>query len=272
MLRSFGWIVVAAALCAGCAAQPVNPSFPVTSDEAKQALREMANQPKKLERPLVVVGGYLDPNVSPTFLKGKLCQATGDDRVVRVAVGFSGSFEECREMVIAAVDEAYPSDDPVWTTEVDVIGASLGGLVARYAAAPSRDGNRPRRLKIARLFTIASPHSGAALAKAISLTHFQAEMRPGSDFLKYLAEYDAEAGYELFAYTRLNDKLVGEEYTAPPGQNPLWVATPPFQAGHGNAWHDPRIIADIARHLRGEQPFSTKPATPLPDAFRPKGL
>jgi pimeloyl-ACP methyl ester carboxylesterase len=265
MLRLLATVLLAALLTAGCAARPVNPSFAVTADEARQAMRDMAARPRQLDRPVVVIGGYLDPNVSPTYLKAQVRKLTGDGRVIGVMVGFSSSFEECRQKVIEAVDAAWPSADPDWTTEVDVIGASLGGLVGRYAAAPCRDAAHPRRLKIARLFTIASPHSGAVLAKTATLSDFQSDMRPESSFTRYLAEQDGDARYELFPYARLNDKLVGERYTAPPGQTPLWLPTPPFESGHGGAWHDPRILADIGRRLRGETPFSTKPATPLPE-------
>jgi hypothetical protein len=264
MNRQLAWVMLAGLLAAGCAARPVNPSFSLTTTRAKQAMREMSAQPVPLQRPVVVVGGYLDPNIAPTYLKSQIRCLTGDQRVIRVAVGFSGSFEECRRLVINAVDEACPTADPLWTAEVDVVGASLGGLVARYAAAPSRDEQHPRRLKIARLFTIASPHSGAALANVATLTGFQAEMRPGSDFIQYLAAHDADADYELYPYARLNDLLVGEQYATPPGHLPLWLPTPPFEMGHGGAWHDARIIADIARRLRGEAPFSTMPRSPLP--------
>ena len=33
----------------------------------------------------------------------------------------------------------------------------------------------------------------------------------------------------------------------------------------GTGFDDPRIMADIARRLRGEAPFSTLPAAPLPN-------
>ncbi len=244
--------------------KPVNSSFPVTSKDARRALKDMSARPAQLQRPLVIIGGYMDPNVSPTCLRLAFKKHTGDQRIIGVPVGLYDSFEDCRRKVIAAVDKAFPSTDPQWTTEVDVIGASLGGLVARYAAAPCRDADHPRRLHIARLFTIASPHSGAKLAKLAALNQIQADMRPGSEFLHYLAQCDVSAGYELYPYARLKDNLVGEQYASPPGVNPLWLPTGLFEGGHSGAWHDPRILADIARRLRGEPPFSTTPASPLP--------
>jgi hypothetical protein len=213
----------------------------------------------------VLIGGIYDPNVSPVVYRYVLGRAFDDDRVVGVAVGFERDFEACRRKVIEAVDRAFPSDDRLFTTEVDVIGASLGGLVGRYCAAPSRDGERPRRLKVRRMFTIASPHQGAILAKVGQLYPLHEELRPGSAFIQYVASHDKEAGYELYAYARLCDRVVGEELSAPAGVTPLWLAPPVFETGHSGAWLDPRILADIVLRLRGEKAFSTVPGERLPE-------
>ena len=65
-------------------------------------------------------------------------------------------------------------------------------------------------------------------------------------------------------YSRLDDFIVGVENTSPPGKSPWWVANPPFSLAHVASCKDPRIIADIARRVRGEAPFATLPASPLP--------
>lgn len=243
----------------GCAAGPLNPDFAVTSGEARAALIAMEDAPRRLERPLVIIGGYLDPNVSNSHLVRRIREMTGDDRIISVVIGFCGTFDECREKVIEAVDAAFPNSDPERTTEVDVIGASLGGLVARYAAAPSLDERKPRRLNVARLFSISSPHRGARIA-VLALNDFQADMRPGSAFLQYLDGQDESAGYEVYPYVCLGDWIVGEEHAAPPGITPIWLTGSPwhFMDGHRGSWHDPRIIADIGRRLRGEEAFSER--------------
>src|SRR5438309_438158 len=166
---ALGFIATALLLLAhaGCAAQPANPSFPITYDDADKAIDEMRAHPKPLTRPLVVIGGFLDPNVSPPLFAHRFRTLTGEGTIVPVSVGLCGSFDECRQKVIDAVDRACPTGDPSFTTEVDVVGASLGGLVGRYAAAPSRDPAHPRRLTVARLFTISSPHAGATLAEHV---------------------------------------------------------------------------------------------------------
>src|SRR5438132_3580705 len=132
------FVSLVTALLAGCAAGPDNPSFPVTSAQAKQSIQAMRRDRKPLPRPLVVVGGFFDPNISTPFIARFFAGVTRDTRVVAVPLGWCGSFEQCRDEIIAAVDKACPSSDPQWTTEVDVVGLSLGGLAARYAACPER--------------------------------------------------------------------------------------------------------------------------------------
>ena len=253
-------------LLAACATHPENPSFAVTVEAADAAIKEMRAAPKQLERPLLIIGGFWDPNFSPPLFRNHFKKlAGGDDRmIVTVSIGFCGSFAECRKRVIDAVEAKFPSDDPNWTNEVDVIGASLGGLTARYAAAPPDDPKAGKRLKVKRLFSISSPHSGSMLANLIALTSFHRDMRPQSAFLKKLAEHDHDAGYELYPYVWLGDGIVGPKYAAPPGMNPLWLPALPLRPTHGGAMIDSRILADIGRRLRGEEGFAKVPGAPLP--------
>jgi pimeloyl-ACP methyl ester carboxylesterase len=247
-----------------CSAGPNNPSFPVTFSEASQAVAQMRSDPRPLPRPLVIIGGFWDPNVSPPLFKNWFKGVTSDGQIITISVGLCGSFEECRRRVIEAVDAACPTADPDFTAEVDVVGASLGGLVARHAAAPSDDPTHPRRLRIARLFTISTPHSGARLAQLVSLTDYHRDMRPNSLFLQRLAAFDAAVTYELYPYVRLSDEIVGARHAAPPGKQPFWLPNPPLKIPHLGAMMDVRILADIARRLRGETPFTHFPPTPLP--------
>jgi hypothetical protein len=249
----------------GCAStKMVNPSFRITQANAEQAVNEMRANPKALVRPLVVVGGFMDPNISPPLFTGYFQRVTGDERIVPVSIGLCTSFDQCRQRIIAAVDAAFPSDDPRWTTEVDVVGASLGGLAARYAAAPSNDPTKLRRLRISRLFTISSPHIGAALAAKVRLIDFHRDMRPGSDFLSRVGAADTQADYLLYPYVMLGDEIVGEHFTAPLGVNPFWLPKPWLISPHFAAMIDARILGDISRRLRSEEPFTREPATELP--------
>jgi hypothetical protein len=250
----------------GCAATPVNPSFPITAAQARQAIEQMRADPRPLHRPVVLIGGFLDPNIAPIIYRYFFASVTINAKLIPVSIGFCNSFAECRQKVVAAVDSACPSADPVWTTEVDVVGASLGGLVARFAAAPSPDAAHPRRLRIARLFSISSPHSGSELAESFAITDFHREIRPHSAFLNQLASEDSQARYVLYPYVLLNDTIIDDRYATPPGQTPFWLANNSLLPAHDAAMFDGRILADIARRLRDQPAFSRYPAAPLPRA------
>ena len=251
----------------GCAAPPTNPSFAVSVYDAQRELSEMRSQPKPLQRPLVILSGFADPGFASNNLRSEFRKVTGDDRVIGVSFLFCGDFDDCRRRVIEAVDKAFPGDDPEWTTEVDVVGVSMGGLVGRYAAVASNDPAQSRRLRIARLFTISTPHRGAAWAVLPALNRMHRAMRPDSSFLRGLAEAEAEGGdYEIYPYVRLGDAIVGATNAAPHGRSPWWVPGEALQDAHLMASLDARIVADVARRLRGEPPFTTDPPQPLPSA------
>ena len=256
-------IILSTLSLAGCAMDSsVNPSLPVSCSDAKAALRDMRDRPRPYERPLIVAGGIHDPGFVASRLAATLQRLSTQRRQVRSVSFFkldTGTFEGCREHLIKSVERAFPSPDPRQTVEVDVVGFSMGGIVARYAASGRDDGGK--RLKIRRLFTISAPHRGARLAKLPTWDKRKIDMRPGSEFL---AALDAPGDYELLAYTRLGDLIVGARNAAPPGQRAWWVANPPLSFAHLGAANDPRIIADIARRLRGEEPISTSPPSPLP--------
>lgn len=257
-------LVLVSLLCGGCKSPDpdVNPSFPTTLTEARDDLRRMADAPPSTPslRPVVVVGGYADPGIGPNRMRSSLERLLGPDtQVIAVDVGFAMSMESARQRVMAAVAAAFPSDDESSTIEVDVVAISMGGLVARSAAMP-REGER--RLHIARLFTVSTPHRGARLAAVPTLEPRVYDMRAGSDFLNGL---DAQTrDYEIVPYARLGDMIVGEANAAPTGMTPWWVKPPGLQASHLWASADPRILADIARRLRGEEPLTHEPAASLP--------
>lgn len=288
---------------AGCSADdPLNPSFPLKVAEARDEVCEMEASPKPLERPVVILAGLLDPGFMPWRLGNRLRDVVSNgDQVLGLHFFWHGDFESARAHVIAEVDRAFPSDDPEWTTEVDVIGSSMGGLVARYAALPPRglnEGDRDddaeqrlvaaqsgaqldaqraavgrrnppakpvRKLRIARLFTLSAPHQGAKMAWVPVYDPRIQDMRKGSPFIAGLNAALPDARYEMFCYVRLHDATVGEENAAPPGRIAWWVQNIPLTSSHVSVYRDPRIFADIARRLRGEQPYTTEPPAPLPE-------
>jgi hypothetical protein len=259
MIRNVAALIGMILLCGGCAGtpqkQPVEPTIPLTTAEAREALDDVALHRKPLDRPLVILGGYLDPGLGGAAVSSIVRQHIRDDRVITISFVFCTSFQECRKRVITEVDRAFPSKDPNATTEVDVIGLSMGGLVGRYSAAPEPG---KRRLNVRRLFTVSSPHQGALRAVAMpAITQMQVDMRPGSPFLSKLAALDGRAHYEICPYSRADDTVVGAQYAAPPGRKPWCVPNEPFQPAHVGAATDPRILADVMRRLRDEKPYAT---------------
>lgn len=267
--RPLRWIAVSAllSLACGCRARgPVNPSLPITIDDAEIAFEEMEVDPKPLERPLIVLGGFIDPGLGPWWVGRRFRRLVSDpERIIGITYATCCTMEECRERTIAEVEAAFPSDDPDWTTEVDVIALSLGGLIARDACAPARPpSSGRRRLRAARVFTLSSPHRGASRA-GIPLIHpLQTDLRYGSELVRRLDNVYRTASYELFAYVRLNDGWVGAENAAPFGETPWWLSNGLFNSAHDMGCIDVRAHADIARRLRGEAPYATRPPAAIP--------
>ena len=252
-------IVTISVTLVGCNCGKTNPSFPLTVGEARAELAAISDDPMPLERPLVCITGWLDLGAKKTLDK-HFARAIDDDRLLVIRVDDTSTMQSARERVMDAAMQRFPSDDPRWTTEVDVIGFSMGGLVARSCGDPATG---DRHLRIVRLFTVSAPHLGATMAGGAVFSAQSRDMIPGSKFLTYLNN-EVEIDYELVPYTRLCDTVVNEKNTAPPGYTPWWVSTLAFQDSHVDAIGDPRILTDITLRLRGETPATISPPTPLP--------
>jgi pimeloyl-ACP methyl ester carboxylesterase len=259
-------VVAALVALAGCGttAAVSNPAFPVTIAQAQADLDRMAQDPRPVKRPLLILGGFGDPGIGGWVVGSELGKYLPENAtILSVSFTFCHTFEACRQKVVEAVDEALPTNDPTQTVEVDVIGLSMGGLVGRYAAASTGQ----RRLRIHTLYTAASPHTGALRAERWpQLLEMQTDMTPGSEFYRALeaAEHTDGPWYELVPYVRLGDNVVGPQYAAPPGRIPWWIPGRPGDLGHVGTLNDPRILADVLRRLRGEQPWTVDPPAALP--------
>jgi len=271
------------AALAGCSAdRPLNPSFPLTLAAARDAWRAMDAQPRTPPRPVVVIGGILDSPARVQRLAARLRALTADDAViVGVSVRHAPSFEAALTALHAALRQHLSTPPGAGAPQVDVVGVSMGGLVARYAAMdPARraalrpaaqPAGAPPALAIRRLFTLATPHRGARLARLPAPQPRVRDMRAGSRFLRALdADLASQtaAGLRLYPYARRGDAVVGSANSAPPGRHPLWVTNQPFQFAHSQIDADERILVDIARRLRGEPPYTSLPAAPLPPPAR----
>lgn len=238
----------------GCTVDsPLNPAFPLKYAEAREALASMKEQPRKPVRPIIVASGIHDPGLISGQLARDLHELLHPDaEVVHVTFFGANTFDDCRHRMIESLEEAFPSACDEATIEVDVVGFSMGGLVARYAALPRDDG---KRLRIVQLFTISTPHQGANWANWPTFDSRVRKMRRGSDFLKRLDHHLEEAPYELVCYVRRSDAVVGLENAAPRDREVIWVANRPLTPAHVGAGRDARLLADIARRLRQEPSY-----------------
>ncbi|GAB5497466.1 MAG: hypothetical protein Phyf2KO_25460 [Phycisphaerales bacterium] len=241
-----------------------NPAFPATHKEVLEDRQRMRDNPVALERPVIVLSGYRSPSGASSGLARQIRKLTGaqHDQVVPIAYAFAGTIGTPAGKVIDRVEQNFPSDDPMWTTEVDVVAISMGGLVARLAAAELELRGEPhgKRLKIGTLYTLASPHRGALLADWIAVDSASRDMVAGSELLSALDAAFVSADYELVPYAVLRDGWVGATRAAPVGQEPIWVPGRLFMSHHMVSLNR-RIQTDLARRLRGEEPMG-RPSQP----------
>lgn len=246
-----------------------NPAFSISMRDAQADLDRMRANPVPLERPVIVLAGYRS---WPMLVQGvcyRLFPVTSGelDDFLPVSYMFRSDIEEIAGLVTESVEKRWPSDSSDETIEVDVIGVSMGGLVARTASLPlgelfSEDEPRSKRLKIGTLYTMGTPHMGAVLAETIAPDRAARFMKPGSAFMEHLNSKMSAHDFEIVPYAHLNDTWVGATNAAPPGQEPIWTGGTHLMS-HFSITTDDRIMADLARRLRGEQPFGT--ASPAPE-------
>ncbi len=265
--------VVLAALAGCIPVETTNPAITITPLDASAELTRLEHSTRPLARPVVILNGYHTPSTHIWALSANLARATSGNAsdILEISYPFTSNFECLAREVVDEVNERWPSSDPDQTVEVDVVGVSMGGLVARWAALPPerrvRCGQPPesppptgRRLKIAHLFTLASPHRGANMAEYIRIDDAAADMRPGSAFLQTLDETLPSAEYELVCYAQQRDVTVGATRAAPPGREPIWTGGT-ILLSHMTIVENTIFLADIARRLRGEPPL-VQPAGP----------
>lgn len=254
-----GVACASALVSAGCfTVHRHNPAFPATWRQIADEHARMRAESVGLTRPVLVLSGYRSPSLVARRLAYEIRRLTGAERdeVVSLAYLDAGTIEEPARRAVAFVERSFPSDDPVWTTEVDVVAVSMGGLVARLAAADPGLRGEPggKRLRIGTLYSLASPHRGARLAARIRPDRAARDMRPGSALLAELDRALSDRSYEMVPYAVLRDGWVGARHAAPVGQDPIWVPGRWVMSHHLVSFNR-RILADLGRRLRGEEPL-----------------
>ncbi|MEM6326307.1 MAG: alpha/beta fold hydrolase [Bacteroidota bacterium] len=130
-----------------------------------------------MSRPVLLVPGFLDSPACFHRLGPRLEQAGFSTIPVRLTPRLATC--SLRRFAGQVAEAAAPFP------EVDVVGFSMGGLVSRLWVQRMNGSEKVRRL-----VTLASPHRGSHMARAMPQTAAR-EMRPGSDLLNDL-EQDAE--------------------------------------------------------------------------------
>lgn len=232
----------------------VNPAFRVTPDQIR-SLRNAANATAP-SRPLVILSGYHSPAIPARTLARLLrsFHAATPERTLVVSYPLLTRVELAAERAAAAIESRGWRHE-----ELDVAGISMGGIVGRYLAAE-------RGVRIARLFTLASPHRGAKITRRIRPDAGAIQLSPGSSLLAHLDSKLAGSIGELTCYSLLRDWMVGATNTAPAGHPSLWLDTDRWLAhplSHFSITSDPRIVGDLALRLTGRTPWS-RPGTNPP--------
>lgn len=246
-----------------------NPDFPLSLATLPPLEARLRANPVALERPVIVLGGWRSPRFSPRSVESVLRPLTSGraEDFLTIAYPLAGSVEAAAGRALKAIRARFADRH-----EFDIVGISMGGLVARLLlhglVRDAGPGSTPIRAK--RLFTLATPHAGAVLADYIRPDRAASSMRRGSALLSRLASLSPEGQYEFVPYAQLRDWWVGATRTAPPDweTQPRWLDAETRFAkvlSHFAINHDPRILADIALKLRGEEPVSRKGTRPPRD-------
>lgn len=258
-------LAMAVAPLAGCFTLDMpNPNFAHSSREIWDEWHRLRQDPRPLDRPVVVLNGYRGTMLRGLNLGADLAKLTSQDRQDFLVISYplASDIPTVARRVIDAVNARWPSPHPNHTIEVDVVGFSMGGLVARYAGAPTAHTGFERHLHMNRLFTLATPHRGARGA-VLAVDNAVAQMTPGAVFLSDLDECLHSCTFEIVPYAHTNDRIVGARNAAPPGQEPIWTAGTSLFS-HFAITTNRRVLVDIARRLRGEAPLAM-PSTPPSD-------
>ncbi|MEL6443794.1 MAG: alpha/beta fold hydrolase [Bacteroidota bacterium] len=126
--------------------------------------------------PVVLVHGFLD---SPRLFRHMQAHLGAAGHTTHVPLltprTARGGLDRLAEHLRLFLDDTFAS-----ATEIDLVGFSMGGLIARYYVQRLGGLDRTRRL-----VTISTPHGGTLWSR-LPLNRGIAQMRPGSAFLRDL--------------------------------------------------------------------------------------
>jgi pimeloyl-ACP methyl ester carboxylesterase len=149
--------------------------------------------------PVVLLPGYLENRLTLWLLKFRL------ERILSVPVRAMKPVRYFTSLETLALD--YRRQIEAWmqelgAREVDMVGHSMGGLLARYLAESGQLSDRIRTV-----VTIAAPHLGSALA-VLGLSRSLRQMRRGSAFLEKLNAGTAPEAVRMVGISSTHDNLI----------------------------------------------------------------
>ncbi|HEX8875260.1 MAG TPA: hypothetical protein VF777_00815 [Phycisphaerales bacterium] len=211
----------------------------------------------RLDRPVLILSGYRAPGVMGGNMARRVAWLLGApiDDFRMISYPHMGDLDRVAHTVDRILRREFPTDQ-----EFDVVGISMGGLIARMLAADDYARERGlQRLRMKNLFTMATPHLGAKIAAHIHVDKAATEMQIGSPRLAWLNALPRD--YALHCYAILNDITVGAKQTSVHGEHPMWVrGTPLFS--HSLITEHPLVVLDVAARIAGVEGVLEKSPPP----------
>ena len=134
------------------------------------------------------------------------------------------------------------------TEQVDLVGHSMGGVVARYYLTLGAGRGRGR---VANLMTLGTPHGGSIFS-VFGVGQPNKQLRPSAAFLQRLASASLPAETRVTVFWSRADALVGTAGQA------RWQGTEEVvydKLGHLSLLYSKRVATEIARRLRLPAPI-----------------
>ena len=150
-------------------------------------------------RPLVVLPGLADNASIFTELKHAL-ETCGAGPVVSFSYGWLEDVPTAAARLASQIEQLRTVTR---ADTIDIVGHSLGGLIARYYV--QRLGGHPQ---VGKLVTIATPHGGTIAARLPSPLPVTRQLRPGSELLAELAQPAPGCTTEFIAFCGSADQLI----------------------------------------------------------------
>ncbi|MFF9816884.1 esterase/lipase family protein [Streptomyces sp. NPDC014006] len=152
----------------------------LTSDDTACEVPDPARLPVPTRPPVVLLHGFIDNRSVFVLLRRNLAQH-GRQRVESLNYSpLTCDIRIAAELLGRHIEEIC---ERTGSERVDVVGHSLGGLIARYYVQRLGGDHRVRTL-----VTLGTPHSGTRVAPLANAHPIVRQMRPGSPVLEELAQ------------------------------------------------------------------------------------